>query len=529
MIYEEKKFFDPENQWDRVPEWGDVAEHTDEATEVLDATTQTQLKDLALKVDIMNDNKEEEFADIDALFWAEGKINQLDDAKKNDALKYALKGAKIKMRQKEISVIKIAELFWKYVSQDGNWWRLTLSEIPAGDDKKYEEDLKTLVSSPKQSPLAYLIQKTSNFAKIQAENGYGRETEANKLREIREDKALGNQTRRALAWLRSWVEWWKIEDEKIPALEVGDVLNLQYISKETMDAIKEKSKNKDVKKLWDDLGKEDSKYEYRVPGTNNYALKLKWVEEVTENDEHAEVDEISRNNHELTEEEIQKIKPTKYEIPMIVETRDNVISSLQKECKDALKMDNWDNIMVTKCGTTKIYLWIVNWNTYWTKINIEIDAADCLNKDWTLNKDYVEKVILPKTKEQLRLRKQTYQWWAQLKTDKYLKQWYTKSDLFGNEYDWNPGMSGRLEKYFKLFDDGKLVLDDQFTYNQDKWTIKLEFDDDNWNEDYNMWQHNSDLEINAKDIMDDYKLNEEAVKAKFKELILKIINREDFK
>ena len=42
-----------------------------------------------------------------------------------------------------------------------------------------------------------------------------------------------------------------------------------------MDAIKEKSKNKDVKKLWDDLGKEDSKYEYRVPGTNNYALKLK--------------------------------------------------------------------------------------------------------------------------------------------------------------------------------------------------------------------------------------------------------------
>ena len=101
--------------------------------------------------------------------------------------------------------------------------------------------------------------------------------------------------------------------------------------------------------------------------------------------------------------------------------------------------------------------------------------------------------------------------------------------MFWNEYDWNPGMSGRLEKYFKLFDDGKLVLDNQFTYNQDKWTIKLEFDDDNWNEDYNMWQHNSDLEINAKDIMDDYKLNEEAVKAKFKELILKIINREDFK
>ena len=219
MIYEEKKFFDPESQWDRTPEWGEVKEHTDEASEVLDATTQTQLDDLALKVDIMNDNKEEQFSAIDALFWAEGKINQLDDAKKNDALKYALKGAKIKMRQKEISVIKIAELFWKYVSQDGNWWRLTLSEIPAGDDKKYEEDLKTLVSSPKQSPLAYLIQKTSNFAKIQAENGYGRETEANKLREIREDKALGNQTRRALAWLRSWVEWWKIEDEKI---DLGD-------------------------------------------------------------------------------------------------------------------------------------------------------------------------------------------------------------------------------------------------------------------------------------------------------------------
>jgi hypothetical protein len=58
-------------------------------------------------------------------------------------------------------------------------------------------------------------------------------------------------------------------------LKVDDVLKMKYISKETMDAIKEKSTDENVKKLWDDLGKEDSKYEYRVPYTNNYALKEK--------------------------------------------------------------------------------------------------------------------------------------------------------------------------------------------------------------------------------------------------------------
>lgn len=627
MIYEEKKFFDPENQWDRVPEWGDVAEHTDEATEVLDATTKTQLWDLALKVDVMNDNKEEEFSDIDALFWAEGKINQLDDAKKNDALKYALKDAKIKMWSWEISVIKIAELFWKYVSQDGNWWRLSVSEIPEGDDKQYEEALRSLISSPTQSPLAYLIQKTSNFAKIQAENGYGRETEANKLREIREDKALGNQTRRALAWLRSWVEWWKIEEEKIPDLKVDDVLKMKYISKETMEAIKEKSTDENVKKLWDDLGKEDSKYEYRVPYTNNYALKLKWETEETLSNGNVDVSGITPEKETINEIErevymlddlsklpedwkwsnekivywfqakdvtvawvtlsnvrykflndgtcykeikagstvvndwpydsvtiINKLKAPEYTSDNITtEEMKNYVETVKTQCAEALKINDNESLWVTfEWKKIKFTLWsgetvyeTVWWTQYWATMSVakdkllseSFDIKDCLkgwNVDdqeyWNINIEYIEKVLIKKAKEKLVNEKKAIQWSKAL-VNKYSKKenWFTLKDLF--EWDavlQNTRKEWRLKTFFSKFDDEKLVLDSDTTYSGS--IIKLEFDDSWWNEDYNKWDKNGALKINASEIVkDDYSIDEGKFKSKLKTIILSTIEREDFK
>ncbi|MBQ9554133.1 hypothetical protein IJU97_04175 [bacterium] len=57
-------------------------------------------------------------------------------------------------------------------------------------------------------------------------------------------------------------------------MTVEDVLKLKYISQETMEAFKNGGKD-EVKRLWDDLDAEESKYEYRVPYTNNYALKEK--------------------------------------------------------------------------------------------------------------------------------------------------------------------------------------------------------------------------------------------------------------
>ena len=507
MIYEEKKFFDPENQWDRVPEWGDVAEHTDEAAEVLDATTKTQLWDLALKVDVMNDNKEEEFADIDALFWAEGKINQLDDAKKNDALKYALKDAKIKMWSWEISVIKIAELFWKYVSQDGNWWRLSVSEIPEGDDKQYEEALKSLVSSPTQSPLAYLIQKTSNFAKIQAENGYGRETEANKLREIREDKALGNQTRRALAWLRSWVEWWKIEDEKIPDLKVDDVLKMKYISKETMEAIKEKSTDENVKKLWDDLGKDDSKYEYRVPYTNNYALKEKWKDDIESNQD------VEQDN----DSPIENTEPFEGNLPNWIWTlmRDHIRETFGED----LKTKNNDKILVNWSGT-KTRLSIETW-TYPTIVNYEFDLKECLKADWNFHDEYIKKTVLEKAKESLVNRKKAIIWKNEIKSKQY-----SKDEIFWNDQDIknNPVLNTKIDNYFKTFSNysNKLNFDEGDTTYSDE-DIKLVINNYWSNADYNKYQNNAQLIIKWSSVVnDEYKLDETALKWVLKDIVINI-------
>ena len=51
-----------------------------------------------------------------------------------------------------------------------------------------EQELVSSLLNEKNSPLAYLIQKSSNFAKIQAQKGYG--ADADTLLEIREDKIL---------------------------------------------------------------------------------------------------------------------------------------------------------------------------------------------------------------------------------------------------------------------------------------------------------------------------------------------------
>lgn len=51
-----------------------------------------------------------------------------------------------------------------------------------------EQELVSSLLNEKNSPLAYLIQKSSNFAEIQAQKGYG--ADADTLLEIREDKIL---------------------------------------------------------------------------------------------------------------------------------------------------------------------------------------------------------------------------------------------------------------------------------------------------------------------------------------------------
>lgn len=598
------------------------------ADDTEDATLKSELDGLALKVDIMNDNKDAQFSAIDELFWPEGKINtlQIDDSQKNEALKYALKDAKITMWSGRISIMEIANLFWKYVSQDGDGWKLNVQEIPEWEDKQYEEALKTLVSSPIQSPLAYLIQKTSNFAKIQAQNGYGKESEANRLREIKEDKALGNQTRRALVWLKSWIEWWKIDEEKIPAMTVDEVLQMKYISADLRDKLVAGG-NEDVRHLWEKAEWDDAEYEYKVPYTNNYALKKKWEEEsqsytgidvswLTSSRETINglerdvyiIDDISKlpddwkwsddkkvywyevknttgfinqiniskisykflNNGTCYKEStlgvlknlewpydsatvINKLKSPEYTSDNITtEEMKTYVESVKTKCAEALKVNDNESLGVSYDGKKlKFTLWTGEiqlqsmWATqYWTSITTtsekilseSFDIKQCLKwgnindpEYWNIDVNYVENVVIKSAKENLVNQKKAIKWRNAL-VDKYTKEenGFTLVGLFGlNPFD-NDRKIARLNTFFNKFDNRVLVLDKDTTYD---WNvIKLEFDDSWWNEDYNTWSKNNDLKIEASKIVkDDYSLDEDKLKEEIKAIVLKIIEREDFK
>lgn len=129
-----------------------------------------------------------------------------------------------------------------------------------------EQELVSSLLNEKNSPLAYLIQKSSNFAKIQAQKGYG--ADADTLLEIREDKILWNQTRRALSGLLDWIGS-DLSSVEFASLTPESVLSMGFISQDMKEKI-EASGPESVKSLWN-----DEAYERKSPYTNNFALKKK--------------------------------------------------------------------------------------------------------------------------------------------------------------------------------------------------------------------------------------------------------------
>lgn len=150
-----------------------------------------------------------------------------------------------------------------------------------------EQELVSSLLNEKNSPLAYLIQKSSNFAKIQAQKGYG--ADADTLLEIREDKILWNQTRRALSGLLDWIGS-DLSSVEFASLTPESVLSMGFISQDMKEKI-EASGPESVKSLWN-----DEAYERKSPYTNNFALKKK--ENADTDSENSQTNEDKKNSGE---------------------------------------------------------------------------------------------------------------------------------------------------------------------------------------------------------------------------------------
>ena len=514
-------------EWESVenPTGGNPEAPADWAAEVLDATTKSELDGLSLKIDITDKNKEGQFTAIDALFWKEGKIRQIEDEdKRNNALKYALKDAKIKMWAEDnsidISIMEIANLFWKYVEQDNGGRRLKVKEITDANDKDFQGVLQELVSSPKQSPLAYLIQITSNFAKIQAENWYGRETEANRLREIKEDKALGNQTRRALAWLKSWVEWWKIEENNIHSMTVDQVLDMKYISADLRDKLIANGTN-EVKQLWEKAKGDNPTYEYRVPYTSNYALKKIWEEDsVPQGQDHSQ-DQLNVPDYEWNIESSLK---------------NSIFEAAKENTADLLGTDyelrlEWENIRVCKKGVT------LETAANYLKGEL-IPIKKCLKQnDENINIDYIKSAV-SNAIDKIKMKERAQKW-----VDLIKAKHYNLTDVFPENlstYGLNDIEKSRVTNFFWSINNwnyfGNFLWWISFFWTELSWEnigLVLSKKDSVFNFSI-AWllshSGNPDLKIKANDVVkDDNTLNEDKFKEILRNAIIGIIRNDVYK
>lgn len=221
------------------------------------------------------------------------------------------------------------------------------------------------------------------------------------------------------------------------------------------------------------------------------------------------------------------------------DVKQSIVDSIKENCIDALKTDKWETVKLdldTAGNKVKAYLdtWVPckgNPNINYSAA-VEINVKDCLKTDWTLDKKYVEDVILKSAKEELVKQKKTVVWRKALLDNYWPKSptSFSKSNLFWNEYKDKPAIEAYLEKYFKKFDNSIWELDGDTTFNMATWQIKMEFDDDNWNEKYNVWKTNPNLIISWSDIVnDDYSFNEKKFKKILRNIILKIIDSPEFK
>ncbi|MDR0282640.1 MAG: hypothetical protein LBI53_05055 [Candidatus Peribacteria bacterium] len=99
---------------------------------------------------------------------------------------------------------------------------------------------------------------------------------ANDVERIAEDKVLGNQTRRSLEGLKTWIESEHILTyDKIEEYKERDILKMKFVSKDFLVILKEKNKQL-FDKFWEEKDEKFTPingYNFTQAWSNNYVVK----------------------------------------------------------------------------------------------------------------------------------------------------------------------------------------------------------------------------------------------------------------
>lgn len=170
----------------------------------------------------------------------------------------------------------IATEFDTYVEQ-GEGWKLKLKEKDAtGTALVAPEWIKYIIENPQNNDLAYFVQKLAGLIEYQTAKAYTT-TELTAV-EVWVDKAFGNQTKRALAGLKNWIESDATSVEKTTFLKKSTISDLITANTKswTIDKTTLNTALASYHLVFDDDKRVNPAtwYGFIDPNSTNYAVKL---------------------------------------------------------------------------------------------------------------------------------------------------------------------------------------------------------------------------------------------------------------
>jgi len=178
---------------------------------------------------------------------------------------------------------EIAEDFDFFIKQEGDSRRLKVEHFEFSGNPTFVTESNTLPAAKahlqqflnqSNSALAYLIQRTANFIHFEAARGYG--THTNRVDKIQDDAVFGNQTKRALAGLKNWIESSHEQNIEKSSYTEQDILKMDFVSNGFLTSL-EQNHSQLFNKFWTRRqgGGFNAAEGYRLvqDWSNNYAIE----------------------------------------------------------------------------------------------------------------------------------------------------------------------------------------------------------------------------------------------------------------
>lgn len=340
----------------------------------------------------------------------------------------ALKATTIEIawEEEKLTLYNIATKFDEYVEQ-WEWWKLQIKDWLSNTPSW----ITNIIENPKNNDLAYLIQKVAWLISYKTARQYT-EKQLDAV-EVTIDKTFGNQTRRALSWLKKWIE----NDQDYEDINAWQEYAMKYIGKQFIDwLISDKVDNKT---------KNDALSKYHLQYNNGEILPADWYKFIDLNSSNYAVE---KEQNEDVESEASTILNESSNQDEPVETglfeQDHIATDILNE----LKYNSSDYSLEISYDPENLKLIKNNTND---KFEVEIKIqdlldngklkADAMNMITNYEKQLDEMELANKIAIQIR--------WKDFK----------KTEIYPDYKELSGRSKKKVDQYFKLFPGGTLSID----------------------------------------------------------------------